>query len=430
MGVFRVLLGVDSIGFDSPSRRSRKEMKRLERERKAWYTQAERVVEQNPDQYIPEEPLIESCSSDNVGEITNVTFSRTTKDWYVPFIDHKNPDGSHSSSAIPKPERFDLSEVFYAISAYYAGTPLTELVGEDVPLRLRPSGKWRIDVELMGQEIQAAAQQSSSWSTPDQETRETVMNPESSVQPVEAATKIEDRNQSEKLSTNYYSTLTIKSASAPEEVLEEYDTVLLGLDADADDTREQAYAVMAGLSSTYPDKIAEDIDILFTGLNDETADVRRYALHSLSELAESQPDSVNQGVELIREQLDDTQQKNVAYATEVLALLSDPIEDPSEMKEVVKSILESPEDEVVRTVAVRSAALFAEKYPDEFRDLDDDIIGLLVSDDADIREYACLYYESVGDSSVEPLLRRLLEDDNQSVQQAAERAIDQIADET
>jgi HEAT repeat protein len=426
MSLFRFFMGVGTLRLDSPSdRQSRADKRKLENERKAWHTQAERVTPENADQFVPEKPLIETTDAEDIGEIARVTFSPTTKGGYAPFIAHRNPDGSFDKTPIPKPATFDLTEAFYVISAYYAGMPLKDLPGERVPLRLLSTGKWRFDIERMVEELEAAARDATDWELPPQASTSPPL--ESHIENVQNATDDLSETLAEARETVDYAILAMKSVATPEDAVEEYEKILAGVVAEDDEVRQHAYGALAGLAAEYSDRVGDDVGVLFAGLEDETAEVRKNALHALGNLAESRPDVVRPGRDAIRERIEDDDQTVAAYAMETLTLAEGSKPDVEDWMDRLEAALASPDDDFVLTAATRTAALLAESTPDSVEQLTDELEDYLDHEDADVREYACRYFQFMGPESVESALRERLEDSNPDVQRAARQALDAVA---
>jgi len=425
MGIFRFLLGVDTIQFDRPSnRQSRADKRKLKRERKAWYTQAERVTPEDADPFVPKEPLIETTDSDDIGEIISVTFSRTTKGGYAPFIAHRNPDGSFDKTPIPKPAAFDITEPFYVILAYYAGMPMKDLPGEKVPLRLLSTGKWRFDIEQMVSEINNAANNAADWYLP--QTKTATPSLQSHIENVEKATSNLTETLAEARESVDYAILAMKSVAAPEDTLDQYDKILAGVVSENEDVREHAYGALAALSEEYPERVGEDIDVLFAGLQDGTAAVRKNTLHALGNVAESRPDLVAPGREAIQKQIEGNDQTVTTYAMETLSLVDRSNPDTEDWIDRLESVLTDPKDDFVLTAATRTAALLAEATPTAASQLSALMKTYLDYDDTDVRENACRYFQFMGVKSVESKLEKRLEDSDSNVQQAARAALGSV----
>jgi hypothetical protein len=425
MSLFRFFMGIGTIRIDSPSnRQSRADKRKLENEREAWYNQAERVTPEDADRFVPEQPLIHTTESDDIGEIIYVTFSRTTKGGYAPFIAHQNPDGSFDKTPIPKPATFDITEAFYVVSAYYGGMPLKDLPGEKVPLRLLSTGKWRFDIERMVDELKVAARNSPDWNLPQLATPNPPLK--SHIENVEKATNDLTETLAEAREAVDYAILAMKSVATPEDVLNEYDKLLAGVRAEDDDVRQHAYGALAALADEYPDRISEDRDILFVGLHDDTVAVRKNALHALGNVAESRPDRVAPGREAIRDQIKSNDQAVATYAMETLSLVSGSNPGAEDWIERLESVLANPEDDIILTAATRTAALLAEITPITAGQLSPLLEGYLDHEDSDVRENACMYFQFLGVESVEPKLRERLEDSDANVQRAASAALDSV----
>lgn len=422
MSLFRFFMGIGTLSIDNPSdRQSRADKRKLENERKTWYTQAERITPENVEQFVPNEPLIGTIDSTDIGEITRVTFSPTTKGGYAPFIAHRNPDGSFDKTPIPKPATFDITEAFYVISAYYAGMPLKDLPGEEVPLRLLSTGKWRFDIELMVDELEATAREAADWDLPRRASPSSSL--ESHVENVQDATTDLSGTLADARESVDYAILAMKSVATPEDAIEEYEKILAGVVADDVEVREHAYGALAGLSDEYPDRVGGNVEVLFVGLEDEAVEVRKNALHALGNLAESRPDLVVPGSDTIRERLEDDDQTVATYAMETLTL-AEGKPNVEDWIDLLEAVLVDPDDDFVLTASTRTAALLAESTPDSVEQLMGKIEGYLNYDDADVREHACRYFQFMGADTVESALRERLEDSNPDVQRAAIAALD------